>query len=72
MATNKRTIGSEGLEQGGPNLGNDYERTNTTPAGGAKVIPVHETTMEDFNTDENGKDSEQYEKGHGEKEKKGE
>ncbi|WP_295128954.1 hypothetical protein [uncultured Chitinophaga sp.] len=26
MAIRNRTIGSQGLEQGGPNLGNDYSR----------------------------------------------
>jgi hypothetical protein len=46
MPGNNRSIGGQGLEQGGPNLGNDYSRNitreqeaddNNTP-----VIPHHE------------------------------
>ena len=41
MPENDRGIGSEGLEQGGPNLGNDYSRKDLTTrnAGDALTTP---------------------------------
>lgn len=59
MATNKRSIGDRGLEQGGPNLGNSYERDNTTPAGGSEIIPAHDEDPEDLET--NNDDNEEEE-----------
>lgn len=53
MATNKRSIGGDGLEQGGANLGNSYDRTNNnTPSGGSEIIPDTDVTPEDFETAE--------------------
>ena len=54
MAANDRGIGSEGLEQGGPNLGNDYSRplgTGTTGARDAIIIP-HGQENQEKTTDE--------------------
>jgi len=46
MPENDRGIGSEGLEQGGPNLGNDYSRSvgtrGTTGARDAIIVPHEE------------------------------
>ena len=46
MPENDRGIGSEGLEQGGPNLGNDYTRStsnrNETGARDAVIVPKKE------------------------------
>ena len=46
MPENDRGIGSEGLEQGGPNLGNDYSRSvgtrGTTDARDAIIVPREE------------------------------
>lgn len=47
MPTNHRNIGSEGLEQGGPNLGNDYSRplgTGSTGARDAIIVPHGQET----------------------------
>jgi hypothetical protein len=46
MPGNNRSIGGRGLEQGGPDLGNDYSRNITREAesddNNAPVIPHHE------------------------------
>ena|SRR5687767_2765947 len=46
MPENDRGIGSEGLEQGGPNLGNDYSRSvgsrGNTDARDAIILPKEE------------------------------
>jgi hypothetical protein len=59
MATNKRSIGGQGLEQGGANLGNDYNTANNnTNLGGSDVTPVHSVTPEDFDqAEENQQDN---------------
>jgi hypothetical protein len=48
MPENDRGIGSEGLEQGGPNLGNDYSRSvgtrGNTGARDAIIVPNDEQT----------------------------
>ena len=48
MPENDRGIGSEGLEQGGPNLGNDYSRSigsrGNTDARDAIILPKEEAS----------------------------
>jgi hypothetical protein len=48
MPENDRGIGSEGLEQGGPNLGNDYTRSvgtrGNTDARDAIILPDEQQT----------------------------
>ena len=48
MPENDRGIGSEGLEQGGPSLGNDYSRSvgtrGNTDARDAIILPHEEQT----------------------------
>ncbi len=57
MATNKRTIGSDGLEQGGANLGNSIDaNNNNTTAGGSEILPKHDE--EPANFDKNDEDDE--------------
>jgi hypothetical protein len=53
MAANDRGIGSEGLEQGGPNLGNDYSRPLDTGGTGARdaiIVPRDKTPDETNDT----------------------
>jgi hypothetical protein len=51
MPENDRGIGSEGLEQGGPNLGNDYTRSvgtrGDTGARDAIIVPHTEQRPDD-------------------------
>ena len=53
MAANDRGIGSEGLEQGGPNLGNDYSRSVGKGEAGARdaiIVPHDETPAQTNDT----------------------
>jgi len=54
MPENDRGIGSEGLEQGGPDLGNDYSRSigtrGDTGARDAVIVPKENQTEERENT----------------------
>ncbi len=53
MATNKRSIGSDGLEQGGANLGNSHEAgNNNTTSGGSEILPKHDEDVADLNKNE--------------------
>jgi len=53
MPENDRGIGSEGLEQGGPDLGNDYSRPigtrGATGARDAVIVPHTEQNKEEDN-----------------------
>src|SRR5687768_10595475 len=53
MPENDRGIGSEGLEQGGPNLGNDYSRSvgtrGQTGARDAIIVPHDENRTNETN-----------------------
>lgn len=57
MPENNRGIGSEGLEQGGPNLGNDYARADlsTREAGNALTSP-DTSSMSDNDRDKDSMD----------------
>ena len=44
MPENRRGIGSEGLEQGGPNLGNDYARPDLSIGNAGDALATPNTT----------------------------
>ena len=60
MPANHRSIGSEGLEQGGPDLGNDYTRSTGTSTTGARdaIIVPHEQQREERSDDTLNMDNE--------------
>lgn len=66
MAVRDRSIGSTGLEQGGPNLGNDYSRDITrekTADDTLKVVIPKDKNKEepsDKNKEENGSEKDTH------------
>lgn len=58
MEVRDRSIGSTGLEQGGPNLGNDYSRdiTREQQSDDTLKVIVPKEKKDDDEQDQNGKD----------------
>ncbi|MBC8034838.1 MAG: hypothetical protein H7Y03_11875 [Chitinophagaceae bacterium] len=59
MPTNRRSIGSNGLEQGGPNLGNDYTTPTRTTGTGATDTPIIINDRKEDENDELNEEEEQ-------------
>jgi len=57
MPAKDRSIGSQGLEQGGPNLGNDYSRNITREAQKNDIadIPIEKNKSEEHKKSEQEK-----------------